>query len=432
METTLYFALSSSFQFNNSLVYISSLFTCGPWFSSTHCKKIVKKNHAKILPIVPYVHAIESEEVQNKHEENSTTQSSKSKLEPGNIDEKMSINPQCLDDGKPININETVYKSNCTESCTCTMTKTDQPEFNCVPTQCPFGLFRKDQHNESPMCIVLKDRPGTDDCCFMVVCAKTVDESTVQKSAKVDNGFFERSQKLRLDSVGSSDKNGSIILNSIDNNIGKSFGNDSSTFGNNSSEARHGNVSIDGLKESEIVYIKPSDVEIFNVSEPVTPIGQSEIQPRIASFQFSQILNDLEVVLNTNTEKPDTDNSTNSQLDMNLIEVETDSLFNLSAVETESPVTLSGIETQSPVTTESPVTLSELDTDSSVTSTEKETESSISLGVTAVPETRVDNEVNLIDTLSNSNLTYNTTNTPPSATNQSEQFRNPKKGMFSS
>ncbi|XP_064089512.1 uncharacterized protein LOC135203613 isoform X4 [Macrobrachium nipponense] len=73
----------------------------------------------------------------------------------------------CQYEGRLYAAGEVRYSGECQEQCRC---GTDG-QFACGPVSCPIGLFLTGQHSKEELCIELRNRPETDECCVVVVCA---------------------------------------------------------------------------------------------------------------------------------------------------------------------------------------------------------------------------------------------------------------------
>ncbi|KAG7160158.1 epidermal cell surface receptor-like [Homarus americanus] len=67
-------------------------------------------------------------------------------------------------------VDEVRYSDKCQEQCRCGSDGT----FSCGPVTCPPGLFLAGQHSQQEMCIELRNRPETDECCVVVACANSL------------------------------------------------------------------------------------------------------------------------------------------------------------------------------------------------------------------------------------------------------------------
>ncbi|XP_068226472.1 uncharacterized protein [Palaemon carinicauda] len=73
--------------------------------------------------------------------------------------------------GRLYAVGEVRYNGECQEQCRC---GTDG-QFVCGPVTCPAGLFLSGQHSKEELCIELRNRPETDECCVVVVCANNLE-----------------------------------------------------------------------------------------------------------------------------------------------------------------------------------------------------------------------------------------------------------------
>ncbi|XP_066984324.1 uncharacterized protein sas isoform X7 [Macrobrachium rosenbergii] len=73
----------------------------------------------------------------------------------------------CQFEGRLYAVGEVRYNGDCQEQCRCGT----GGQFVCGPVSCPTGLFLTGQHSKDELCIELRNRPETDECCVVVVCA---------------------------------------------------------------------------------------------------------------------------------------------------------------------------------------------------------------------------------------------------------------------
>nr|XP_045611187.1 uncharacterized protein LOC123766224 isoform X4 [Procambarus clarkii] len=81
----------------------------------------------------------------------------------------------CEHEGRLYGEGEVRYAGQCQEQCRCTSDGT----FSCGPVTCPPGLFLAGQHSQQELCIELRNRPETDECCVVVACANSLAQPTV-------------------------------------------------------------------------------------------------------------------------------------------------------------------------------------------------------------------------------------------------------------
>nr|XP_053626838.1 uncharacterized protein LOC128684573 isoform X14 [Cherax quadricarinatus] len=76
----------------------------------------------------------------------------------------------CEHEGRLYSDGEVRYTGKCQEQCRCGPDGT----FSCGPVLCPAGLFLAGQHSQQELCIELRNRPETDECCVVVACANSL------------------------------------------------------------------------------------------------------------------------------------------------------------------------------------------------------------------------------------------------------------------
>ncbi|KAK4294238.1 hypothetical protein Pmani_033123 [Petrolisthes manimaculis] len=84
----------------------------------------------------------------------------------------------CEYEGRLYAQGEVRYSGQCEEQCRCG----SDGAFTCGPITCPSGLFPAGQHANQDLCIELRNRPGTDECCVVVVCADSLAKPSVLTS----------------------------------------------------------------------------------------------------------------------------------------------------------------------------------------------------------------------------------------------------------
>ncbi|XP_069993704.1 uncharacterized protein sas isoform X4 [Penaeus vannamei] len=76
----------------------------------------------------------------------------------------------CEHDGRLYAVGETRYLGKCEEQCRCGA----DGKFSCGPVACAPGLFPAGQHSQEELCIELRNRPDTDECCVVVACVNSL------------------------------------------------------------------------------------------------------------------------------------------------------------------------------------------------------------------------------------------------------------------
>ena len=130
---------------------------------------------------------------------------------------------ECIYEGNHHEIGSVFHTHNCIETCSCLAGGL----IECSPLKCPIGLFAKGQARISRFCIELTNRPETDECCSMVVCAtggpiqspdeasdlkrlQSTSESKVLQSLAVDSSTAtltdEKSRDKKVDELLKSSK----------------------------------------------------------------------------------------------------------------------------------------------------------------------------------------------------------------------------------
>ncbi|KAK3879842.1 hypothetical protein Pcinc_015624, partial [Petrolisthes cinctipes] len=84
----------------------------------------------------------------------------------------------CEYEGRLYAQGEVRYSGPCEQQCRCGSDGT----FICGPLTCPTGLFPAGQHANQDLCIELRNRPGTDECCVVVACANSLAKPSVLTS----------------------------------------------------------------------------------------------------------------------------------------------------------------------------------------------------------------------------------------------------------
>ncbi|KAK7066375.1 hypothetical protein SK128_017676, partial [Halocaridina rubra] len=84
----------------------------------------------------------------------------------------------CQHEGRLYAVNETRYLEKCQEQCVCG----SDGAFSCGPVTCPPGLFLAGQHSKEELCIELRNRPETDECCVVVACANSLTHPSLLSS----------------------------------------------------------------------------------------------------------------------------------------------------------------------------------------------------------------------------------------------------------